>query len=84
MSSEDGVPHVEKRAPPCDGQPPLKRLKEDAVEDDEGEQTSVTRPMKQMLPTVKKSENHGITEYVSKAHDGFFGECLRVLKGIAY
>ena len=25
------------------------------------------------LPTVKRSEDHGITEYVSSAHDGFYG-----------
>ena len=72
----------EKRSS-SDDQPPLKRLKDekagDSINDTQSNELAdvVANDAvrnKQLLPTIKKSENHGITEYVSKAHNGFFGE----------
>jgi len=67
----------EKRFSAAEDQPPVKRLKEEAVDGTLGdvvdaalESVGASKPA---CPTVKRSESHGITEYVSKAHNGFFG-----------
>ena len=62
----------EKRSSPTTEDPPPKRLKED---DDDPKDAHDGDDAK-LCPTLKRSENHGITEYVSKAHNGFFGECF--------
>ena len=82
MNTED-TSLSEKRSSSSDDQPPLKRLKDekaaDLINDTQSNELNDavvddSSRTKQMLPTLKKSENHGITEYVSKAHNGFFGD----------
>lgn len=70
MSSSDPIsnPDSVKRPSPALDQPPLKRLKED-----EGVPKNQGPEIRKSCPTLKRSESHGITEYVSKAHNGFFG-----------
>ena len=82
MNSDESSLKPEKRSSSPEDQPPLKRLKDNgAVKDDGSEndkddinEDKSNDASQTKLPTVKKSENHGITEYVSKAHNGFFGE----------
>ena len=73
----------EKRFSASEDQPPVKRLKEEAVDGTLGDVVDAALDSvgasKPACPTVKRSESHGITEYVSKAHNGFFGECCLML-----
>lgn len=74
MDGDMSIPAVDngKRPSPPPDQPPLKRLKEDddTLHDNEDKGSS-----RQACPHLKRSESHGISEYVCKAHNGFFGEC---------
>ena len=69
---------LEKRFSASDDQPPVKRLKEEAVDGSLGDVVdsalNSVGASKAACPTVKRSESHGISEYVSKAHNGFFGD----------
>ena len=92
MSAEDSLSTIDsgKRSSSSIEQPPLKRLKEDEedsndrkpetdVKGDNGNDTDAAKDARPSCPTLKRSDNHGITEYVSKAHNGFFGECCLML-----
>ena len=70
----------EKRSSPPPDQPPPKRLKENGGEsgnsdlETQPKSDAIGKESRPTCPTLKRSESHGITEYVSKAHNGFFGE----------
>jgi hypothetical protein len=50
-----------------------KRPLPDAESDSTVHQVPCPKRLKELCPILKKSENFGICEYVSKAHDGFYG-----------